>query len=125
VFLHAVKEGPANRSYGLQVAQLAGVPREVITQARHYLEALESQRDQHNGAAFTGPRAAQRELPLFAPRGPTSATGTAPPPPAKPAAPAADPLRVAVEAIDPDELSPKAALETLYKLRKLLSSDGA
>jgi DNA mismatch repair protein MutS len=110
VFLHAVKEGPANRSYGLQVAQLAGVPREVITQARHYLETLESQRDQHNGAASTGPRAAQRELPLFA---------EAPPTPAKLAP--ADPLRVAVEAIDPDELSPKAALETLYRLRKLLS----
>jgi DNA mismatch repair protein MutS len=105
-----VKEGPANRSYGLQVAQLAGVPREVITQARHYLETLESQRDQHNGAASTGPRAAQRELPLFA---------EAPPTPAKLAP--ADPLRVAVEAIDPDELSPKAALETLYRLRKLLS----
>ncbi|HEV7445647.1 MAG TPA: DNA mismatch repair protein MutS [Steroidobacteraceae bacterium] len=115
VFLHAVKEGPANRSYGLQVAQLAGVPREVISQARHYLEALESQRDQHNGTASTGPRAAQRELPLFP---------AAPPAPAKPV-PAADPLRVAVEAIDPDELSPKAALETLYKLRKLLSSGDA
>jgi DNA mismatch repair protein MutS len=116
VFLHAVKEGPANRSYGLQVAQLAGVPREVISQARHYLEALESQRDQHNGtASAAGPRAAQRELPLFA---------AAPPlPPAKPAP--ADPLRVAIEAINPDELSPKAALETLYRLRKLLSSDGA
>jgi DNA mismatch repair protein MutS len=115
VFLHAVKEGPANRSYGLQVAQLAGVPREVITQARHYLEALEAQRDQHNDAASSGPRAAQRELPLFA---------AAPPPPAK-AAPAPDPLRTAVEAIDPDELSPKAALEALYRLRKLLSPDGA
>jgi DNA mismatch repair protein MutS len=114
VFLHAVKEGPANRSYGLQVAQLAGVPREVITQARHYLETLESQRDQHTGAASAGPSAAQRELPLFA---------AAPPSPATPAL--ADPLRVAVEAIDPDELSPKAALETLYRLRKLLSADSA
>jgi DNA mismatch repair protein MutS len=111
VFLHAVKEGPANRSYGLQVAQLAGVPREVIGQARHYLEALESQRDQYNGAS-TGPGSAQRELPLFA----------AVPPPPRPAT--ADPLRTAVEAIDPDELSPKAALETLYRLRKLLSSSG-
>jgi DNA mismatch repair protein MutS len=109
VFLHAVKEGPANRSYGLQVAQLAGVPREVIGQARHYLEALESQRDQYNGAS-TAPGSAQRELPLFA---------AAPPPPPKPAT--ADPLRTAVEAIDPDELSPKAALETLYRLRKLLT----
>jgi hypothetical protein len=45
VFLHAVKDGPASRSYGLQVAQLAGVPRDVIGQARQYLEALEAQRD--------------------------------------------------------------------------------
>src|SRR5205814_259978 len=116
VFLHAVKEGPANRSYGLQVAQLAGVPREVIGQARQYLEALESQRDRHNDAASSGPRSAQRELPLFA-------TETVPPPPTKPAPP--DPLRAAVEALDPDELSPKAALETLYRLRKLLSADSA
>jgi DNA mismatch repair protein MutS len=112
VFLHAVKEGPANRSYGLQVAQLAGVPREVISQARHYLEALESQRDQYNGGS-TGPGSAQHELPLFA---------VAPPPPPKSAT--VDPLRTAVEAIDPDELSPKAALETLYRLRKLLSAGG-
>jgi len=122
VFLHAVKEGPANRSYGLQVAQLAGVPRDVIAQARHYLEALESQRDQHNGAAASnGPRAAQRELPLFA--APAAATAGAAP--AAPQRASPDPLRTAVEAIDPDELSPKAALEALYRLRKLLSSEGA
>lgn len=102
VFLHAVKEGPANRSYGLQVAQLAGVPRDVISQARRYLEALESQRDQQDAAA-TG----QRDL-FAKPRAP-----------AKPAA-QSDPLRTAIEAIDPDDLSPKAALETLYRLRKLL-----
>jgi DNA mismatch repair protein MutS len=45
VFLHAVKQGPANRSYGLQVAALAGVPREVISAARVYLEGLEHERD--------------------------------------------------------------------------------
>ena len=105
VFLHAVKEGPANRSYGLQVAQLAGVPREVITHARHYLEALESQRDRQN-AADGG---AQKELPLFAPA-PSRAPTPAP----------QDELRTAMAAIDPDELSPKAALDTLYRLRKLL-----
>jgi DNA mismatch repair protein MutS len=90
------------------------------------LETLESQRDQHNAAASGGSRAAQRELPLFAPAS-APAVGLAPalhPAPAEPVA-AADPVRVAVEAIDPDELSPKAALETLYRLRKLLSSDGA
>jgi DNA mismatch repair protein MutS len=111
VFLHAVKEGPANRSYGLQVAQLAGVPREVITQARHYLEALESQRDQHDAAAADR-HSTQRDL--FA-----AAPARAPKSPAP-----ADPLRTAMEAIDPDELSPKAALETLYRLRKLLKPGG-
>ena len=105
VFLHAVKEGPANRSYGLQVAQLAGVPREVIAQARHYLEMLESQRDRQNGADGRA-ASAQKELPLFAS-------------PARPE-PATDELRAAVQAINPDELSPKAALEALYRLRKLL-----
>ena len=101
VFLHAVKDGPANRSYGLQVAQLAGVPREVIAQARRYLETLESQRDRHDGS---GRSSAQKELPLFQP---------APAPPV-------DELRSALAALDPDDLTPKAALDTLYRLRKLM-----
>ena len=63
VFLHAVKEGPANRSYGLQVAQLAGVPRAVIAQARAYLEGLEAERDRSrlsaaDEASHAGPAAA-------------------------------------------------------------------
>jgi DNA mismatch repair protein MutS len=115
VFLHAVKDGPANRSYGLQVAQLAGVPREVITQARRYLEALESDRDRQGTGSETGPQAAQRELPLFAASQALPRTSVADAPGA------ADPLRSALEAVDPDELSPKAALETLYRLRALLS----
>jgi DNA mismatch repair protein MutS len=110
VFLHAVKDGPASRSYGLQVAQLAGVPRDVIGQARQYLEALESQRDRTDGSGGGHGKAAQKELPLFA----------APPPRPQPAPP--DAVRAALEAIDPDELSPKAALDALYKLRKLLES---
>jgi DNA mismatch repair protein MutS len=101
VFLHAVKDGPANRSYGLQVAQLAGVPREVIAQARRYLETLESQRDRHYAA---GRSSAQKELPLFEP---------IPSPPV-------DELRSALESLDPDDLSPKAALDALYRLRKLV-----
>jgi DNA mismatch repair protein MutS len=104
VFLHAVKEGPASRSYGLQVAQLAGVPRDVIGQARRYLEALESQRDRLDDADRDEPggKQAQKELPLFA----------APAPP--------DPVREALFALDPDEMSPKAALEAVYRLRRLL-----
>ncbi len=99
VFLHAVRDGPANRSFGLQVAQLAGVPRCVIQQAQAFLEALESHRDAQHGPAGTA-LTAQRELPLAA----------------------ADPLRRAVRELNPDELSPKAALEALYRLRKLLDA---
>jgi len=108
VFLHAVKEGPASRSYGLQVAQLAGVPRAVIGQARGYLEALESRRERLDRAerdAADGNRA-QKELPLF--------TATAPPE----ALP--EPLRAALAALEPDEMTPKEALEALYRLRRLL-----
>jgi DNA mismatch repair protein MutS len=110
VFLHAVKDGPANRSYGLQVAQLAGVPAGVIAQARRYLEALEAERDRHRSSgggrdAGTG----QSELPLFA------AAAHAPG-----ATAAEDALRVALRAIDPDEMSPRAALDALYRLRRLL-----
>ena len=111
VFLHAVKEGPASRSYGLQVAQLAGVPRDVIGQARQYLEALEAQRDQaggNNGAA---------QMTLFATPPPTRAAAARS---VEPAAPATDEIRTALQALDPDELSPRAALDALYKLRKLL-----
>jgi DNA mismatch repair protein MutS len=109
VFLHAVKDGPASRSYGLQVAQLAGVPREVIGQARHYLEALESQRDRADASGGGRGKTAQKELPLF------------PAPPLRPEpTPPPDEVRTALAALNPDELSPKAALDALYKLRKLL-----
>ncbi len=101
VFLHAVKDGPANRSYGLQVAQLAGVPREVIAQARRYLEMLESQRDRQDG---TGGASAQKELPLFEPAVPMPV----------------DELRSELAALDPDQLTPRGALEALYRLRMLL-----
>ncbi|MFI4885903.1 MAG: DNA mismatch repair protein MutS [Steroidobacterales bacterium] len=108
VFLHAVKEGPASRSYGLQVAQLAGVPRDVIGQARRYLEALESQRDRPDAAGGDGRRAtqAQKELPLFP----------------SPAAPEAlpHPVREALGALAPDDMTPKAALEAIYRLKRLL-----
>jgi DNA mismatch repair protein MutS len=110
VFLHAVKDGPANRSYGLQVAQLAGVPLGVIREARRYLEHLESERER--AAASDGAAAAQPQLPLFAAGARRAAPGTATP----------DALREALAALDPDELSPKAALEALYALRRLLDA---
>jgi DNA mismatch repair protein MutS len=105
VFLHAVKEGPANRSYGLQVAQLAGVPVGVIAAARAYLEGLEAERERARLTYGAGAHATQAELPLFAP-------------PRAPAAPSG--LQAALLRINPDELSPKAALETLYELRRRL-----
>ena len=111
VFLHAVKDGPANRSYGLQVAQLAGVPLSVIGEARRYLEALESQRDRERASANGRDAAAQTELPLFA---------TAMEAPAHTAA--EDEIRAELASLDPDELSPKAALEVLYRLRRLLDA---
>ena len=110
VFLHAVKEGPANRSYGLQVAQLAGVPAPVIAEARRYLEHLEAERDRERAATAAGDGAAgQAELPLFSDGGLHSGA-------------AADGLREALAALDPDELTPKAALEAIYRLRRLLDS---
>jgi DNA mismatch repair protein MutS len=94
VFLHAVKPGPANQSYGLQVAALAGVPDEVIRRARAYLQALESQQP----AAQEHP---QKQLPLDA------------------ADNAGDPLREAMECIDPDGLSPREALDLVYRLKTI------
>ncbi len=106
VFLHAVKPGPASRSYGLAVAQLAGVPRDVITAARRRLESLEAARD----AAAAGSGGPQGQLPFFA-----SSAAKEPAPD-----PVADALRAELERLDPDALSPRAALDALYKLRKLL-----
>jgi DNA mismatch repair protein MutS len=119
VFLHAVREGPANRSYGLQVAQLAGVPREVITQARRYLETLESQRDRTTAAGGRGKHSPQTELPLFAP---DAADKRA----AAEAQAAADnafttEIKAAFAELDPDSLTPRAALDTVYRLRELLA----
>jgi len=93
VFLHAVKEGPADRSYGLQVAALAGIPKPVIVQAKGYLSRLESaQRQpkeqlqpQQQGLFVATPSAVEEKL----------------------------------KSVDPDKLSPKEALELLYELKKL------
>ena len=97
VFMHAVKDGPASRSFGLAVAALAGLPRAVIADARHTLEALE--RSPSHGmppAAAPSP-----QLGLFAPPAPSA-------------------LEETLRALDPDALSPREALEALYRLRSLL-----
>ena len=95
VFLHAVKPGPANQSYGLQVAALAGIPREVIRRAKLYLSTLESQQ----AAQVQSP---QGQLPLV----PASEDSY-------------DELHDAVDDLDPDMMSPREALGALYKLKDL------
>jgi len=96
VFLHAVEEGPADRSYGLQVAALAGVPKPVIRQARKYLEALEQESLQRNGQSDLFKSAEDQEK-----------------------EPESDPLRETLQGVNPDELTPREALELLYRLKKL------
>jgi len=103
VFLHSVKEGPANQSYGLQVAALAGIPKSVTTQARRYLTELERERD-----ALRSYSSPQGELPLFA---------SAPAPQRESAA------LSALRAADPNALSPKDALDLLFQLKKLDRDD--
>jgi DNA mismatch repair protein MutS len=104
VFLHSVKEGPANQSYGLQVAALAGIPKSVTAQARRYLTELERERD-----AMRISTSPQAELALFAPA-PAPALAPAPPESA-----ALDALR----ALDPNSLSPREALDLLFRLQQL------
>jgi len=96
VFLHAVEEGPASQSYGLQVAQLAGVPKVVIQRARRILQQLEE-----------ASRAGGSQADLFAR------------PAAEEPEPAGDALRDALAQVNPDELSPREALEFLYRLKRL------
>ncbi|HTP62063.1 MAG TPA: DNA mismatch repair protein MutS [Burkholderiales bacterium] len=95
VFLHAVEEGPADRSYGLQVAALAGVPKPVIRQAKKHLDLLEQQSLERGG-----------QNDLFAKTEEAKEPET-------------DELRDALQAVNPDELTPREALELLYRLKKL------
>ncbi|MDR2240009.1 MAG: DNA mismatch repair protein MutS [Zoogloeaceae bacterium] len=96
IFLHAVEDGPASQSYGIQVAALAGIPGSVIRDARHRLRELE------NRASAAGPQGD-----LF--------TSFAAAPPEPEPHPALDALR----ALDPDALSPREALTRLYELKRL------
>jgi len=125
VFLHQVRPGPANQSHGLAVAALAGVPRGVIAHARALLAQLEQghQRDStqldlfapgagsaavqdmaRQGAATDAPGAAHDAAAY-------TATPTPPPPP--------DPLRERLRALEPDQMSPREALDLLYQLHAL------
>jgi DNA mismatch repair protein MutS len=108
VFLHSVREGPANQSYGLQVAALAGIPRTVVQQARRYLTELERERD-----ALRAHASPQGELPLQLAPLPAAAAAT---PPAEAAPP---PALVALRAIDANAVSPREALDLLFRLKEL------
>lgn len=99
VFLHALKPGPASRSFGLQVAALAGVPRPVTRKARQYLQALEAQREH---AQNNTP-----QLGLFSADEPVAAD------------PPDTPLMDALAEIDCDDLTPRQALDALYRLKAL------
>ncbi|PKO74138.1 MAG: DNA mismatch repair protein MutS [Betaproteobacteria bacterium HGW-Betaproteobacteria-15] len=96
VFLHRVEEGPASQSYGLQVAQLAGIPKSVVAMAKRKLTQLEQQNIQAGpqGDMFAEPEIS-KEAPLH-------------------------PLVTELETIEPDELTPRQALEVLYQLKKLV-----
>ena len=100
VLLHEVGEGPADRSYGIAVAKLAGLPPLVLARAKAVLAKLEAGRDATGGIA-----AGLDDLPLFANQ--------------QLEAPASDPLADAIAAIDPDSLTPREALEALYALKRL------
>ena len=104
VLLHEVAEGPADRSYGIAVARLAGLPPAVVARAKSVLAKLEAGRDATGGIA-----AGLDDLPLFAAR------ATEP-------AEAADPLTEALAEIEPDALTPREALEALYRLKSLAQS---
>jgi DNA mismatch repair protein MutS len=114
VFLHAVKEGPASRSYGLAVAQLAGVPREVIAAAREYLVALESSAARAHASAPAEPPRGRRA----APQTPQAQLPLEPPAP-PPVDPRLQEIEAALRAVDADDLTPRAALDLVYRLRAL------
>ncbi len=105
VFLHEVAAGAADRSYGIQVAKLAGLPPAVVERAKAILAELEKGERQAPVDKLLG------ELPLFA------ALPVARPAPPKP--PKVDPLREALAAVHPDEMTPREALEVLYRLKGL------
>ena len=117
VFLHAVKEGPASRSYGLAVAQLAGVPREVIAAAREYLAALEIHGQ--DPAASGDSRAARGRRGSAQAHTPQAQLPLEPPAPA-PIDPRLREVEAALRAVSADDLTPRAALDLIYKLRSLL-----
>jgi DNA mismatch repair protein MutS len=111
VFLHEVAEGAAGRSWGVHVAELAGVPRQVVRRAASLMAAMEKR------GGPLGRSASVQALPLFAA---TLPTGDARPTPMEIA-----PLRDAIDGLDLDNMSPKQALEALYHLKSLAAGCAA
>ena len=109
VFLHKVKPGAAEASYGIQVAKLAGLPKSVIDRAREVLTLLEKN-ERKKGAT----PASLDDLPLFAASRPKGQTELSQRPPS--------PAEQALAALNPDDLTPKAALDALYKLKALATA---
>jgi len=106
LLLHELAGGPADRSYGIAVARLAGLPPAVVARAKSVLTKLEAGRDATGGIA-----AGLDDLPLFA------AAAAEP-------EPVADPLVRALDELDPDALTPRGALEALYRLKALADGRG-
>jgi len=104
VFLHQVEEGPANRSYGLQVARLAGVPADTLKQAQRYFARLDkfNTRDDAQHDLFAGGGAHAAREPGITAR--------------------AERIEAALAALDPDALTPRDALAALYELKRLLEN---
>lgn len=107
VFLHEAAPGAADRSYGIQVARLAGLPAPVVNRARAVLDTLEKRGD-------TNPATALADLPLFA--------QTPPAPPTE--QPRRNPALSMIDAVRPDEMTPREALEWIYELKKVSHADG-
>ncbi|MGI9334939.1 MAG: DNA mismatch repair protein MutS, partial [Gammaproteobacteria bacterium] len=108
VFMHRVRDGAANRSYGLQVAALAGVPRRTLEAARDKLEELEARATDGGG----DDTAASGQISLFRPAEVEAVPAPRP-------APHASKLIAALAELDPNELTPREALDALYRLRAL------
>lgn len=124
VFLHNIQEGPASKSFGIQVAKLAGIPDHVLTQAREQLRLLESGQHPHaisNQEALSDSEAQTVQQVPPTPDSP-KATNTQIATPLQADIFAAEPHAAisALSQIDPDELTPKQALEQLYQLKGLL-----
>jgi DNA mismatch repair protein MutS len=135
VFLHEVRPGPASRSYGLQVARLAGLPAPVVRRAGAMLEQLEARAREHDDQLdlFMAPGGAAQP-PGSGPDAPDPPHGhpaaaptdlDAPPPDAWHRDTPADRVASALAALDPDAMNPRQALEALYRLRALLDDTGA